>query len=94
MVISFINPYIKDWYMEGLATLFAEEYCGSKNLLPKNWKKILHNNENKSYLASYNLIKLKILVPNDYKENSKYTVKQDGSDWLSINIDDWIISVK
>ena len=34
-----INPYIKDWYMEGLATLFAEEYCSSKNLLPKNWKK-------------------------------------------------------
>ena len=94
-VFHFINPYIKDWYMEGLATLFAEEYCSSKNLLPKNWKKILHNNENKSYLASYNLIKeLKILVPNDYKRIVKYTVKQDGSDWLSINIDDWINSVE
>ena len=32
-------------------------------------EKILYNNENKSYLASYNLMKeLKILVPNDYKE--------------------------
>ena len=37
---------------------------------------------------------LKILVPNDYKRIVKYTVKQDGSDWLSINIDDWINSVE
>ena len=94
-VFHFINPYIKDWYMEGLATLFAEEYCRSKNLLPKNWKKTLYNNKNKSYLASYNLMKeLKILAPNDYKRIIKYTVKQDDSNWLSVNIDAWINSVE
>ena len=80
--------------MEGLATLFWKNIVVLKIHYLKLEKNLIIM-RNKSYLASYNLIKeLKILVPNDYKRIVKYTVKQDGSDWLSINIDDWINSVE
>ena len=94
-VFHLINPYIKDWYMEGQATLFAKNYCLSKNLLDKNWINILNKKENKRYLASYNLIKeIKSIVPNDYKKMVHYTMRKDDSKWLSIDIDKWIDSLE
>ena len=73
------------------ATLFAKNYCLSKNLLDKNWINILNKKENKRYLASYNLIKeIKSIVPNDYKKMINYTMRKDDNNWLSIDIDKWI----
>ena len=81
--------------MEGQATLFAKNYCLSKNLLDKNWINILNKKENKRYLASYNLIKeIKSIVPNDYKKMVHYTMRKDDSKWLSIDIDKWIDSLE
>lgn len=94
-VYHLINPNIKDWYMEGLATLFAKDYCLSKNLLHENWDNILNKKENKRYLASYNLIKeIKSVVPDDYKKMVNYTSNIDEDNWLSIDIDEWIDSLE
>jgi len=87
-----LNPYIFDWYMEGAATVFSEEFCRECGVSWAAWeKRFRREGKKKPYSASYWMMKeLKQAVPGHYPQIIRYTATSGKKDRLSIDIDAWL----
>lgn len=93
-VFHILNPYVKDWYMEGLASVFSEQICLINNYTINDKLDILGDKEN-PYRLSYLMMKeLTSEMPkscynllNFIEINSKKLI------WRRLNINKWIDSL-
>ncbi len=94
--VHLLNPYITDWYMEGMATVFSEEVCAEQEKPWGNWKRHFTKSRRDPYALSYRMmLSLKEAFPAQYPSLFRYTAPHDreGSKWLRIDIDRWIGSL-
>ena len=91
-VFHLLNPYIKDWYMEGLASSFAEEYCLKCNLLSDGWIERFTNKKNDPYVTSFNMMNdIKSIFPNSHQNILQFTTKDiKNKNWIKIDINEWL----
>jgi hypothetical protein len=93
--VHLLNPFITDWYMEGLATVFSEQYCDVHEKEWGDWKRHFIKSRRDPYALSYRMmLELQEAFPEAYPHIVRYTMPGDvGSDWLRIDIDRWIGSL-
>ncbi len=87
-----LNPYLFDWYMEGLATLFSEQVCAETGHAWGNWKHRFSKSRRKPYALSYRMMRdLQHEFPAEYPSIIRFTAENgDGAGRLHINIDAWL----
>ncbi len=90
-----INPKITDWYMEGIATVFSEEFCGHMQKQWGDWKRHFMRSRREPYALSYRMMsRLKEVLPDHYPSLVQYTAPNGkGPEWMHINIDAWLASL-
>ena len=95
-VFHLLNPYINDWYMEGMASVFAESYCQKNKLISKGWSEAFTKNKKDPYVASFYMMKkIKQMLPNAYKSLLTYTCDDPNSElWKKIDINKWLDTLK
>jgi hypothetical protein len=90
-----LNPYITDWYMEGIATVFSEQACEAAGMEWGNWKRHFTRSRRLPYALSYRMmLELQEAIPSAYPLLMQYTApaKRKG-DWLRIDIDAWLAAL-
>ncbi|QBG47902.1 hypothetical protein EGM51_11030 [Verrucomicrobia bacterium S94] len=87
-----MNARIKDWYMEGFATVFSEEICTEKNKLWGDWGRHFNRSKKNPYARSYRMMRdLKAACPEAYPKMIRFTKPNPRSpEWLCIDIDAWL----
>ena len=93
--LHLLRPYIIDWYMEGMATLFSEQFCAELNLPWGDWKRHFMRPRREPYALSYRMMMhLNEAFPEAYPALIQHTAT-DGSDpaWRRIDIDAWLNSL-
>ncbi len=90
-----INPKITDWYMEGIATVFSEEFCESINVDWGNWRRNFMRSRRDAYALSYQMMQeLKDIFPVEYPALLQNPLSNEkGGAWLRIDIDSWLDSL-
>ncbi len=90
-----INPKITDWYMEGMATAFSEEFCAEMNTPWGDWKEHFMRSRREPYALSYRMMnQMKDAFPKAYPNLIQYTlVNEENPDWRYIDIDAWLGSL-
>ena len=91
--VHLLNPYVTDWYMEGLATLFSEQFCELQGHEWGSWKRHFEKSRREPYALSYRMMKeLKNAFPERYSDLYCCTKPHDSakSFWQEIDIDRWI----
>lgn len=93
--VHLLNPYITDWYMEGIATVFSEQYCAGQAKEWGDWKRHFTKSRRDPYALSYRMmLDLQMAFPENYARMVRYAVSRDAeSRWLRIDIDRWIASL-
>ncbi len=87
-----LNPYLFDWYIEGLATLFSEQMCEETGREWGDWKRHFERTRREPYGLSYRMMReLKEEFPNEYSSIIQCTAdSKNGADRRHIDIDAWI----
>jgi len=94
-VMHLLNPYITDWYMEGIATVFSEQVCGEMNLEWGSWKRHFMKSRRDSYALSYRMmLELNQEFPDEYPNLIRLLqVNAKDEKWRYIDIDAWLESL-
>ena len=87
-----LNPYVFDWYMEGIATVFSERICAETGRKWGGWKRRFERSRRDPYALSYRMmLDLQRELPAEYPSIPQFTAeKGKGSDRLRIDIDAWL----
>jgi hypothetical protein len=87
-----LNPYILDWYMEGLATEFSEQMCAETDREWGDWKRHFTRTRREPYGLSYRMmLELRKELPVEYPSIIRFTaVNGKGPKELRIEIDAWL----
>ena len=95
-VFHLLNPYVNDWYMEGMASVFAESYCLKSGLISTDWIENFIKNKKNPYVASFDMMKkIKDISPNAYKSLLTFTYNNSNSElWKKIDINKWLDTLK
>lgn len=90
--VHLLNPYIIDWYMEGLATVFSEQMCMEVECEWGDWKRHFMRTRREPYGLSYRMmLDLQQEFPNEYPSIIRFVAENGkGEDHLRIDIDAWI----
>ena len=90
-----LNPYIFDWYMEGLATLFSEQMCEETEREWGNWKRHFMRTRREPYGLSYRMMReLQEEFPEAYPSIIRFTAENgSGADRRHIDIDAWLATL-
>ena len=90
-----LNPYILDWYMEGLATVFSEQRCLDTGREWGDWKRHFMRTRREPYGLSYRMMmELQQELPNGYATIIHFVAENGkGPDKLRIDIDAWLDSL-
>ncbi|MEE9367449.1 MAG: hypothetical protein V3V05_01155 [Pontiella sp.] len=90
-----INAQITDWYMEGIATVFSEEFCEEQELVWGDWKRHFMKSRREPYALSYRMmLDLKEVFPAEYASLIQHPMPNGkGPEWLHIDIDRWLVSL-
>ncbi len=90
-----INPYITDWYMEGMATVFSEQVCAALEKDWGDWKRRFSRSRHEPYALSYRMMRdVQAAFPEDYPALVRCVLPRAGDgDWQRIDIDRWIGSL-
>lgn len=93
--LHLLNPYLTDWYMEGMATAFSEQFCAEAGKEWGDWKRHFMKSRREPYALSYRMmVELREAFPEDYPLLLQYAVsKSADAPWLRIDIDRWIASL-
>jgi len=94
--VHLLNPYITDWYMEGLATVFSEQACAELDKEWGDWKRHFMRSRREPYALSYRMmLELLEAFPDEYPAIMRYTAEHGAKSggWLQINIDRWMASL-
>jgi hypothetical protein len=91
-----LNPYITDWYMEGVATVFSEQFCEKQGRPWGDWSRHFSQSKRDPYALSYRMmLALQKVCPAEYAQLLDYT-RPHGSGkerWQQVDIDRWIASL-
>lgn len=87
-----LNPYILDWYMEGLATLFSEQVCRENHQPWGNWARHFSRSRRDPYALSYRMMRdLQARFPQRYPAIVQCVAEAESGDGnLRIDIDRWL----
>ena len=90
-----LNPYIFDWYMEGLATLFSEQICEETGREWGDWKRHFERTRREPYGLSYRMmLELQQEFPDEYPSIIRFTAKNGGGIGRQhIDIDAWLATL-
>lgn len=90
--IHLLNAYVIDWYMEGIATLFSEQYCEETGREWGDWKRHFMRTRREPYALSYRMmLELQQELPDAYPTLIRFTAENGkGPDKLRIDIDAWL----
>jgi hypothetical protein len=90
--LHLLNPYIIDWYMEGMATVFSEQVCREANLEWADWKRHFMRSRREPYALSYRMmLELRATLPDGYRRLIGFTdTNGKGPQWLRIDVDAWL----
>lgn len=91
--LHLLNPYITDWYMEGMATVFSEQVCEAEGRPWGDWRRHFARSRREPYALSYRMmLELREQYPAQYPFLLECAVPNDKADgpWLRIDIDRWI----
>jgi hypothetical protein len=94
--VHLLSPYITDWYMEGMATVFSEALCAEQEKPWGDWKRHFMRSRRDPYALSYRMMgELKEAFPGQYPSMLRFTAPHDSASarWLCIDIDRWIGSL-
>ncbi len=94
--LHLLNPYVTDWYMEGMATVFSEQVCAEQGKQWGDWKRHFMKSNRDPYALSYRMmLELQDAFPEAYPRMVQCTVSQvsQSNQWLRIDIDQWIASL-
>lgn len=89
------NPYIFDWYMEGLVTRFSEQLCAEVGVPWGHWQRRFKRNRRDPYALSYRMMcELQAHFPQYYPSIPRFTAPGTlALERLRIDIDAWIASL-
>jgi len=87
-----INAKIADWYMEGIATVFSEEYCAKTGKKWGDWKRHFMRSRRLPYALSYRMmLELKAAFPEDYPRLIQHlAITEKAPEWRHLDIDAWM----
>lgn len=87
-----LNPRIIDWYMEGFATVFSEQFCADTDRPWGSWERHFNRSRRDPYALSYRMMReLQEAFPDHYPSIIRYVAENgNGSDKLRIDIDRWL----
>ncbi len=87
-----INPYISDWYMEGIATEFSQRICGKEGVAWGDWEHRFMRSRREPYARSYRMmLELREAFPDEYAALVRRTApSRRGGEWRRIDIDAWL----
>ena len=90
-----LNPYIFDWYMEGLATLFSEKMCKETEREWGDWQRHFMRTRREPYGLSYRMmLELQQKFPDEYPSIIRFTAENGkGTDRMHIDIDAWLATL-
>lgn len=94
--VHLLHPYVMDWYMEGIATVFSEEVCSQLGGEWGDWKKQFMKSRRDPYAISYRMMRdLKDAFPQSYPllVHCSVPAGKRSSPWRRIDIDQWITSL-
>ena len=87
-----LNPFITDWYMEGLATLFSEWVCEELGKDWGSWAQRFERSQRDPYAVSYRMMQqLHAAFPAAYYRIPRFAVVNGrNGPWRQVDIDAWI----
>ncbi len=90
-----LNPYIFDWYMEGLATLFSEHMCEETGREWGDWARHFERTRREPYGLSYRMMReLQQEFPDEYSSIIRFTAENGGgAGRRHIDIDAWLATL-
>ena len=98
-VAHLLNPYLYDWYVEGLNTVFAEELARQAGYSFSPWGKRFHRNRTREpYAVSYYMMKeVQAAAGEDLRSILRHAVvsgrRQYGDERRRIDIDAWLATL-
>lgn len=87
-----INPRIKDWYMEGVATVFSQQICEVTGKEWGDWERHYTRSRFEPYALSYRMmLELSETFPEEYPDLIRFTAETEKHPgWYHIDIDGWL----
>ena len=94
-VMHLLNPFIQDWYMEGLASYFAVQFCQQENVKLGGWLNIFNKIKENPYACSYRMIRdIAEVTPEALRSMRNYTLtNKKYPNTLKIDVDRWLASM-
>lgn len=95
-VVHLLHPYITDWYMEGIATLFSEQFCAEEQREWGRWRRHFNRSRRDPYALSYRMAtELQASFPEEYPLLWRYTApNRTRKGWHRIDIDRWLATLR
>lgn len=93
--VHLLNPFIFDWYMEGVATVFSEQACAKAGRAWGDWKHTFSRGKRDPYALSYQMMsELRRACPEKYPTIVRFAVPvKDHPKRQRIDIDAWLASL-
>lgn len=94
-VVHVLNPAVKDWYMEGLASYFAITFCEERFGSSGGWRTRFEKMEDEPYACSYRMMRtVAELAPEAIHRIVDFAVADEARvDWQRIDVDGWLASM-
>ena len=94
-VVHVLNPEVKDWYMEGLASYFAITFCEARFGSSGGWRTRFENMENEPYACSYRMMRaVAEVAPEAMRRMVDFVVADETRlDWQRIDVNGWLASM-
>ena len=94
-VVHVLNPAVKDWYMEGLASYYAITFCEGRLGSSGGWRTRLEQMEHEPYACSYRMMRdVAEVAPEAVRRMGAFAVVDEvGADWQRIDVDGWLASM-
>lgn len=94
-VVHVLNPAVKDWYMEGLASYFAVTFCEQELGSSGGWRTRLEKREHDPYACSYRMMRdVARVAPEAVRRLGDFAVVDEArAHWQRIDVDGWLASI-
>lgn len=93
-VVHLLNPALRDWMMEGLASWFAVRFCEERGVAVAEWRRRLEGGED-AYALSYRLVRDLVGVDEDAVRGLlAFAVADEGQPgWERLDVEGWLGSM-
>ena len=94
-VVHVLNPAVKDWYMEGLASYFAIMFCEDRFGSSGGWRTRFEKMDHEPYACSYRMMRaVADVAPEAMRRMLDFAVADEAREDLQrIDVDGWLASM-